>query len=332
MFALARLKWVHELSQEDAAEAASLNDMLGRLIDHTLGEPALDGNLSFPWRGFPSRYLDTFRRSVLDVIADGAVSVDAPVLARAMISLETSAAAEDHNADFARRLASSNSINAVVEIAHDMRSPLTSILFLVEALRQGRSGSVSPVQERQLGLIYGAALGLNNLACDVIDAVRVGHRLVDGTAVPFSIHEVAMGVFDTVRPISEEKELPIEFSLRAVDGRLGYPAALGRILLNLTSNALKYTRQGSVSIGCDDVTDSRVLFWVKDTGEGIPHDVMAMLFESFRPSTSGFRFSNAGLGLAICQSFLTSLGSQLCVETDPDAGTQFSFEIELPRA
>lgn len=305
--------------------------MLSQLIDHALGEPALESQTSFSWRRLPSRYLDAFRSIVLDVVAKEEGNTDARELARVLISLETSTTAEDGNADFARRLASSDSVNAVVEIAHDMRSPLTSILFLVEALRQGRSGLVSPIQERQLGLIYGAALGLNNLACDVIDAVRVGHRLVDGAAVPFSITEVAMGVCDTVRPISEEKELPIELSLAAVDGRMGYPAALSRILLNLTTNALKYTRQGSVSIGCDDVTDSRVLFWVKDTGEGIPHDVMAMLFESFRPSTSGFRFSNAGLGLAICQSFLTSMGSQLCVDTDPVAGTQFSFEIALPR-
>src|SRR5205823_4948640 len=61
---------------------------------------------------------------------------------------------------FVSRLSGAESTNAVVELAHDIRSPLSSILFLVDTIRRGKSGPVSSVQERQLGLVYGAALGM----------------------------------------------------------------------------------------------------------------------------------------------------------------------------
>jgi signal transduction histidine kinase len=135
-----------------------------------------------------------------------------------------------------------------------------------------------------------------------------------------------------VRPISEEKRIPISRVLPVFDGRIGYPAAVSRVLLNLLSNALTYTPEGSVVIGCTELSEQRVTFWVQDTGQGIPPHVMAMLFDGFRPSSSGMRFSNAGLGLAICQSFLEAMGTRLEVHSTEEAGTRFWFELDLPRA
>ena len=281
----------------------------------------------------PTHYVTALRNALLNAIALGDADVEPGELARALGAMEhanTEHTPGSHH-DFTRHLASEDAVKAVVEIAHDMRSPLSSILFLVDTLRRGQSGPVTPVQERQLGLIYGAALGLNTLACDVIDAVRGGQRLVDGNPIPFSLAEVILGVCHTVQPISEEKGLPINYSLDAMDGRIGYPGAIGRVLLNLMTNALKYTVEGCVSIGCADVDERRVTFWVQDTGEGIPPHVMDMLFDGFRPSASGMRFSNAGLGLAICQNFLAAMGSKLEVQSSKEAGTRFSFEVELER-
>ena len=230
---------------------------------------------------------------------------------------------------FVARLAGAESVNAVVEIAHDIRSPLSSILFLVDTIRRGQSGRVSPVQERQLGLVYGAALGLSTLSSDLIDAVR-GERLVDGRPVPFSITEVILGVCAIVQPIGEEKGLPLHVGFPKVDGRIGYASALNRVLLNLTTNALRYTDSGSVSIGCTEVSEELVEFWIKDTGRGIPENVLAMLFDGFRPGSVGMRFSSAGLGLAICRNLLEAMGSSLRVETAANEGTRFSFQLRLP--
>ena len=223
-------------------------------------------------------------------------------------------------------------LEAVVEIAHDMRSPLSSILFLVDAIRTARSGPVTGVQERQLGLIYGAALGLSTLASDLIDVVRGGESLVDGQPVPFSIAEVMHSVRHIVTPVAEEKGLELDFELPKVDGRIGYAGALGRVLLNLTTNGLKYTDSGSVKIGCSEISSTRVRFWVADTGKGVPPDVLRSLFSPFRRSAGKMRFSNSGLGLAICRTLLAAMDSTLQVESTMGKGTCFCFELELPPA
>ena len=237
----------------------------------------------------------------------------------------------DSKTELIQRLESPDASRAVLEMAHDMRSPLSAILFLVETLRSGQSGPVTPVQERQLGLVYGAALGLSNLADDVMEATR-GSLIADVKPQPFSLAETVHDVCAIVAPVAEEKGLTLQQTYSATDVRLGHGAALHRVLLNLTSNALKYTQTGGVSVGCADLSDDRVEFWVEDTGRGIPEHVMAMLFTEFRPGASGMRFSSAGLGLAICRGLLAKMNSTLRVDTAQEEGTRFSFVLELPPA
>src|SRR5438132_1338546 len=81
-------------------------------------------------------------------------------------------------------------LELVVEMAHDLRSPLTSIIFLAETLQLGHTGSVNEVQRRQLELIRSAALSLCATASNVLELARGGHRLVDREAAPFSIRDV----------------------------------------------------------------------------------------------------------------------------------------------
>ena len=278
----------------------------------------------------PRRYIDVLRAELLECLMQ-IPSVDGGETIAVLAALEEVLRRGEMTSTgrFVARLAGAESVNAVVEIAHDIRSPLSSILFLVDTIRRGQSGRVSPVQERQLGLVYGAALGWSTLSSDLIDAVR-GERLVDGRPVPFSITEVILGVCAIVQPIGEEKGLPLHVGFPKVDGRIGYASALNRVLLNLTSNALRYTDSGSVSIGCTESADELVEFWIKDTGRGIPEDVLAMLFDGFRPGSMGMRFSSAGLGLAICRNLLEAMGSSLNVETAANEGTRFSFQLRLP--
>jgi signal transduction histidine kinase len=330
-----------DLARGERTPASEISERLGVIVQLVLGASSNGTNgratrqLGFDaLANMPAHYVDALRGALLAEVLRSHHAVDGHELAQVLATLEAAHAwqAADPHHDFTRHLASTDAVNAVVEIAHDMRSPLTSILFLVDTLRRGQSGPVNAIQERQLGLIYGAALGLNTLASDVIDAVRGGQRLVDGPPIPFSIAEVILNVCDTVRPVSEEKGLPVQHTLPVVDGRMGYPAALGRVLLNLVTNALKYTNEGSVSVGCTEFGDTAVSFFVQDTGEGIPPHVMSMLFDGFRPSASGMRFSNAGLGLAICQSFLRAMGTTLEVNSMPKMGTRFSFRVDLPKA
>ena len=154
----------------------------------------------------------------------------------------------DWSQHFADRLSGPDGLELVVEVAHDLRSPLTSILFLAETLQRGRSGPVTPVQERQLGLIYSAAFGLSSVASDVIELARGGDRLVDLDPIPFSVTDILESVRDIVQPIAEEKSLAVRLTAPEADFRIGHPVALSRVLLNLTTNALKFTAEGFVEV------------------------------------------------------------------------------------
>ena len=236
---------------------------------------------------------------------------------------------------FASQMAGPDGLNLVVEVAHDIRSPLTSIRCLAETLERGQSGAVTTVQRQQLRLIYSAALGLSTMATDVIEMARRGDQLVDGAPVPFSVAETLEALADMVRPIAEEKGLTVRFKGPPGDQRLGLPIALGRVLLNLVTNALKFTEQGSVEIVARISGPARVEFSVADTGRGIGEDAVVTLYQPFRKSSgragrSGYFFSGTGLGLAMVRKLLGAMGSELKFETRAGEGTRFFFELDLP--
>jgi signal transduction histidine kinase len=236
---------------------------------------------------------------------------------------------------FASQISGPDGLNLVLEVAHDLRSPLTSIRCLAETLERGQSGPVTELQRKQLRLIYSASLGLGSMATDVIEMARRGDQLVEGEAVPFSLSELLEGMADMVRPIAEEKGLTFGIQHLPNDQRVGLPLALNRILLNLVTNALKFTDEGGVEVQVRATGMARVEFSVVDTGRGIPDAAIPDLFRPFRRSTaragrSGYLFSGTGLGLALCRKLLGAMGTELKFETTPEVGTRFYFELELP--
>jgi signal transduction histidine kinase len=234
---------------------------------------------------------------------------------------------------FAARLSGSDGLELLADVAHDLRSPLTSILFLAETLQRGQSGDVNDVQHRQLGLIYMAALGLSSVASDIIELTRGGNQLVEKEPVPLSVAAVLEAVQDIVRPMAEEKRLAVRLAGPATDERLGHPVALSRVLLNLTTNALKFTDQGYVEIVTQEIGLGRVEFAVRDSGKGIDPALVSSLYEPLRAAAGrgrGQRFSQTGLGLTICRKLVEAMGSELRVETRPGWGTRFFFELDLP--
>lgn len=230
--------------------------------------------------------------------------------------------------------AGSKGMNLAVEIAHDLRSPLTSILFLSETLRRGQSGEISELQHRQLGLIYAAALGMVSLASNLIELAQGEERLLEQQPAPFSVTESLESICDIVRPIAEEKKLALRVLPPSVDHRIGFSAALSRVLLNLLTNALQNTEEGFVEIAVRPKGVTYLEFSVRDTGSGLSEEARDGLFTPFRRVRKGSRygFSGSGLGLAICRRLLKAMKAELHYETAAGWGTRFYFDLELPAA
>ncbi len=222
----------------------------------------------------------------------------------------------------------------LIEFVHDMRSPLNSLLLLADRLQQGWSGPLTTLQLRQLRLIYAAAHALNTVTSNALQMTREWDQLEEPEARPFSVTKLLSEVQDVVRTLAAQKGLEVAFIRPDIDRRSGHPIELQRILLNLVTNALKFTRAGTITVSATDRDDSHVEFAVQDTGPGIHALAQQTLFQPFRKLSGSRRaiFSATGLGLAITQRLVAALGGQLTYDTAPGTGTRFFFTLDLPVA
>lgn len=281
------------------------------------------------------RLIDLIRQDLLDT--GSGPRLDDSDLVTAVRSLETVRMQLEPGwtQSVASQLMGAGALDLVVEIAHDLRSPLTSVMFLAETLRKGQSGQINEVQRQQLGIIYSAALGLASVANDLMDAARETDPGKDADAEPFAISELIETVRVMVAPMVEEKKLSLLFRTPAYDMRVGLPVPLSRVLLNLVTNAIKFTETGSVEILVEELQRNRLEFSVLDTGRGMETTTeINDLYQPFRRSESrtGFHFSGTGLGLSICARMVRLLGGELQIESRPGGGTRFFFQLEMPRA
>jgi signal transduction histidine kinase len=319
---------------EDPAEGAEVT-LLANLLANTVQairahqDVAVDEGLRTQ-RG--RRVLELLRAEVIRSWTDDAATQGEIPAVLAAIERVREAIERDWAQHFADRLSGVHGLDLLVAIAHDLRSPLTSILFLAETMQREQSGPVNDVQRRQLGLIYGAALGLSSVASDVIELARGGDQLMEREPTPFSVTAMLESVRDIVRPIAEEKQLAVRLLPPTVDYRVGHPVALSRVLLNLTTNALKFTSQGYVEIVTQEAGPLAIEFAVRDSGKGIEPEIVSSLYQPLRRTMgrTGQSFSQTGLGLAMCQKLVEAMDSQLKVETRRGWGTRFYFELKLP--
>jgi len=322
---------------EDAVSAQEVDGLVERLVAGIRCVACPDAERpKLPLTILARRVLVLLRRNALNEIERLADPPPTAEIVRFLQAFEFIAREleADWSSHLANRLSGPDGLEMVVEVAHDLRSPITSILFLAEILQQGRSGPITELQERQLGLIYSAAFGLSAMASDVLELARGGDRLVDLDPIPFSIADIMESVRDIIEPIAEEKGLTVTLSQPPADFRVGYPIALSRVLLNLTTNALKFTDEGEVQILAIQKAPDSVEFAVQDSGRGISPAAMRTLFEPFRrrQNEGEYTFSGSGLGLSICRKLVEAMGSEMRVDTGPNEGTRFYFELQLPLA
>ena len=231
-------------------------------------------------------------------------------------------------------LAGLDGLEFLIEFVHDLRSPLSSVQLLADRLQQGLSGPLTPLQLRQLRLIYGASHALNSVTANALQMTRDWNQLEEPDARPFSVTRLMSEVQEVVRVLAVQKGLEIRFIRPDVDRRVGHPIELQRILLNLVTNAIKFTPSGVITVSATDREGARVEFAVQDSGPGIPAHAQQALFQPFRRVGNGRHatFSATGLGLAIAQRLVRALGSGLMYDTVLEQGTRFYFVLDLPIA
>lgn len=278
--------------------------------------------------------LDNVRRSFIELLRS--VEGDLPVqeVVRVLDAIERVQSAVDRDSvqTLREQVTGPSGMELLMEVAHDLRSPLASILFLTETLRAGRGTPLKPGHERQLDLIHSAAFEIDCLADDLTALVNGGEHLLEGEPALFAVRNVFSSVRDIVQPIADEKGLEIRFAGPGAEYRMGHPAALGRALLNLVTIAVRYTDEGFVEIAAQDLSPTRVEFSVRDSGPGVPDDVIASLVQPFDPLKVAREgsFSGTDLGLVICRRLVTAMGGGLQVRQGPERGSCFYFGLELP--
>lgn len=313
-----------------AASALERLDAILHAVATNPFQPLLEDDATPAEKSLCRHLIDLLRRELLR--PENLDDPQLPTLLLRMERLRTALEPRWHES-LADRLTGMDARDLVAEIAHDLRSPLTSIMFLADTLRRSETAQRDPVEREQLGIIYSAALNLADMASNLVDLARGDAAPPsEGEKAPFSVSDLLERVRGMAGPMAEERGVELVLKGPDQDSRIGDAVALGRILLNLTTNALKFTDSGTVAICAEDRGQDRVEFSVVDTGRGMGEGTLATLFEPVRRSgnRTGFHFSGTGLGLAICRRMLEHMGSTLEVESRAGVGSRFSFELRLP--
>ena len=218
-------------------------------------------------------------------------------------------------------------------MSHELRTPLNAILGYVQLLELGVTGPVTDKQREYLQRIEYSQQHLLGLIEDVLQFAKIEAGHVDMQLAEISVHEVLSEAASLAMPQMQRKGL--QYDYKPCDGAvrvLGDRARVRQAVLNLLSNAMKFTDAGGrITLECI-VSELDVVIRVTDTGIGIPQDKLEIVFEPFvqLDSTLTRKADGTGLGLAISRSFAREMGGDLTATSTVGRGSVLSFR--LPRA
>ncbi len=218
----------------------------------------------------------------------------------------------------------------LASMSHELRTPLNGILNFSKFVSTGMLGPVNEKQVGALGKSIDCAKHLLNLINDVLDITKIESKMLSlFVESDVDLNEELGIVFATAETLLAGKPVTLA---RAIDPDLpliiGDKRRIRQIMLNLVSNACKFTESGSITISAH-VKDQNVLLSVKDTGPGITPEDQSLIFEAFRQTRVGLsQGGGTGLGLAIARRLAEAHGGRLWLESAPAKGA--TFHVELP--
>jgi PAS domain S-box-containing protein len=221
-------------------------------------------------------------------------------------------------------------------ISHEIRNALSGIVLAAQALERS---SHEPKQQKYIRTLKSSSRNLLALVNTMLDFSQIDAGMVQLGEQPFDPSELLNEVVSSLEGKAEEKKLALGVVIdpRVPASLIGDPLRIGQILINLASNALKFTERGSVTLALqlEDLRphSAALRFSVQDTGIGIAPDRLNDIFEEFTQASSdiSLKYGGTGLGLAICQRLAHLYGSEIHVESALGAGSTFYFVLVLKR-
>ena len=220
-------------------------------------------------------------------------------------------------------------------MSHEIRTPMTGVLGMMDLLSHEH---LSARQQSYVDAMRSSGRHLLSIINDILDYSRIESGRIELEEVDFSMCDVLERLRSLAHPLAVERGLALRLDNRcASDVLRGDPLRLRQVLLNLVSNAIKFTDQGSVTLSvtqrpAPEGDGVRVHFAVSDTGVGIEADKLEHLFAPFTQADRSIarQYGGSGLGLAISKRLVEAMGGRLGATSTPGEGSVFSFEVPLP--
>jgi len=218
-------------------------------------------------------------------------------------------------------------------MSHELRTPLNSIIGFTGIILGGYVGPLNDEQAKQLGMVRNSANHLLSLINDVLDISKIEAGQLKISVESFNLRDLIDQAVQSSRPALEKKGLTYSTNIpENIDVVQSDKRRVEQILLNLISNAVKFTEQGGIRIDCS-CTDGSVQVSVTDSGIGMKEEDMNKLFQAFQQVDSGItrKFEGTGLGLYICKKLLELLGGRIWVTSTWGQGSTFCFSLPIKR-